>query len=459
MKTGTIIKAVVIAGAISIFDFIAHGATITQVIVRQQWPWSTDVKVEYQLEGVDASHPVDIAVTAYNGDTPLPTANLASSIKGDLYGITEEFGEFYIDPVAAFGSERIAMTKFKVKLAVSDSPANINEVLYKVFDIATGACEKNITRAELLNGKYGAVETDFSKIGTGFNTTLDDVIIWTGVTNYPGAKTTKLVMRKIPVGGKQCVIGSATTSETGYTAAQEMYPQATITMPEDYWIGVFEMTVGQCLGVMSWRSKVTFTNETCYNERPMQRLTYTNIRASESDVGTGNFLSAWMERTGLSGWNLPTTNEWEVACRAGTTTGLNSGKNLTSTGVAGANENALARYAYDGGGDCGVTVSFPRDAFHINNFEDKNVGAEGGPAPVGSYAPNAYGLYDMHGNILERMLNTAYNSAGTAITLNWVRGGSFSQTNSRLRSSCSRTISMSDEYVNYGFRLVLKVAE
>ena len=128
---------VVIAAAIFHFTFSIfnslYGATIMQVIVRQQWPWSTDVKVEYQLEGVDASHPVDLAVTAYNGDTPLSTANLASSITGDLYGITEEFGEFYIDPIAAFGSERIAMTKFKVKLAVSESAANINEVMYKVF--------------------------------------------------------------------------------------------------------------------------------------------------------------------------------------------------------------------------------------------------------------------------------------------------------------------------------------
>ena len=37
-------------------------ATINQVIVRQQWPWSTKVKVEYSLSGVDASHPVDITV-------------------------------------------------------------------------------------------------------------------------------------------------------------------------------------------------------------------------------------------------------------------------------------------------------------------------------------------------------------------------------------------------------------
>ena len=40
-----------------------HAAVIQQVIVRQQWPWSTDVKVEYKLAEVTA--PVDISVKAF----------------------------------------------------------------------------------------------------------------------------------------------------------------------------------------------------------------------------------------------------------------------------------------------------------------------------------------------------------------------------------------------------------
>lgn len=417
------------------------------------------MKVEYTLTGVTS--PVDVAVEAFNGATQLDSANLDAAIAGDRFGIAESGAySFLIDPVKAFGTDKIALGDFRVRLSLSVSPANSSEVLYKVFDMATGALEKNITRADLLNRKYGEVETDFSKIGDGFATSLDDVIVWTGVTNYPGAKTTKLVMRKIPVGGKSCTIGSTATSETGYASAQELYPRTTVEMPEDYWMGVFEMTVGQCLSVMSsWSSKVAFTNETCYDERPMQAVTYTNIRANENDVGSGNFLSMWISRTGLSGWNLPTTNEWEVACRAGTVTGLNSGKNLTKTSASCDNANAISRNAYNGGGDCGVTASFPRDAFHISNFENRNVGAEGGPAPVGSYAPNAYGLYDMSGNILERTLDVTYNTAGTAISGNFARGGSFAQSNNRLRSSYWSRISATDNYVNFGFRLLLKLAE
>ena len=38
--------------------FLLQAATVDQVIVRQQWPWSTDVKVEYRVTGV--TRPVDI---------------------------------------------------------------------------------------------------------------------------------------------------------------------------------------------------------------------------------------------------------------------------------------------------------------------------------------------------------------------------------------------------------------
>ena len=48
---------------------ILNAAEIEQVIVRQQWPWSTDVKVEYRLSAL--THPVDIVLEAYNGETKL----------------------------------------------------------------------------------------------------------------------------------------------------------------------------------------------------------------------------------------------------------------------------------------------------------------------------------------------------------------------------------------------------
>jgi formylglycine-generating enzyme required for sulfatase activity len=74
-------------------------------------------------------------------------------------------------------------------------------------------------------------------------------------------------------------------------------------------------------------------------------------------------------------YRLPTEAEWEYACRAGTTTPFNLGKSLSSKA---ANFNGNFPYG----------------------------GAAKGPylkrtAKVGSYKPNAWGLYDMHGNVQE----------------------------------------------------------
>jgi len=81
-----------------------------------------------------------------------------------------------------------------------------------------------------------------------------------------------------------------------------------------------------------------------------------------------------LEKTGEP-FRLPTEAEWEYACRAGTTTPFSTGENLT-TGQANYNGN----YPYK------------------NN--QKGVYRENTVA-VGSFAPNAWGLYTMHGNVWE----------------------------------------------------------
>ena len=167
--------------------FLLQATTIDQVIVRQQWPWSTDVKVEYRVTGVTS--PVDIQVAAYDGDKALDSAKLASSIKGDLFGIEKDnYYSFTIDPVKAFGKTDIAVMNFNVRLSTTASAANMTDVLYKVVDLNSGAVT-DIRRADFYGGKYGSFETSYSAIKEGFSTDLEDVLIWTEVTNNPIYKT------------------------------------------------------------------------------------------------------------------------------------------------------------------------------------------------------------------------------------------------------------------------------
>jgi formylglycine-generating enzyme required for sulfatase activity len=76
-----------------------------------------------------------------------------------------------------------------------------------------------------------------------------------------------------------------------------------------------------------------------------------------------------------NGYRLPTEAEWEYACRAGTTTPFSTGNNITTD-----------QANYDG--------NYPYNNNAKGEYREKTM-------PVGSFAPNAWGLYDMHGNVFE----------------------------------------------------------
>ena len=370
-----------------------NAAVIEQVIVRQQWPWSTDIKVEYKLKDVTA--PVDLTVEAYNGSEKLPLPGEA--VTGDRYGIAEDgVGTLVIDPVAAFGTAKIALANFKVKLTVTDSPESMNEAVYKIFCLTDGTCE-DVTRKDLLNGKWGSVETDFAKIGDGFNTTLKNVLIWTAVTNDVKYKTTHLVMRKIPAAGKEWKIGSPTSETTWYTgiiANGYEQPQRNVQLSEDYYIGVFELTQAQYKQISSVK-----TANHVGDLFPMENAHYSSLRGNLTTaqeereyihwpkntkkliVWSSSFLGLLRSKMRGVEFDLPMEAQWEYACRAGTTTALNSGKGLNVT-----NPWRAMTPEFDELGWCAT------NALSVTQT-------------VGQKKPNAFGLYDMHGNVAEYCLD------------------------------------------------------
>ena len=212
-------------------------------------------------------------------------------------------------------------------------------------------------------------------------------------------KTTKLVMRKIPKGvfamGEPEVEALLQTNET----------QHIVKLTQDFYIGVFEVTQRQWELVMNNRPSY-FSNTVYFASRPVEQVSYYEVRKNPV-VSSNNPWLEWPARkvvddmsfvgklrlkTGLSTLDLPTEAQWEYASRARTSTSLNSGHNLTNT-FSDARLAVLGRYRFNGGLINGKTMP------------SSNCSTDNGTAKVGSYLPNAYGLYDMHGNVFEWCLD------------------------------------------------------
>ena len=204
-------------------------------------------------------------------------------------------------------------------------------------------------------------------------------------------RTTELWLHWIPAG--TFTMGSP-EDELGRFDSEVQHE---VTLTRGYWMGVFEVTQKQ------W-SLIMGSNPSEYkgDTRPVEQVSYNDIRGKEKGAGwpTGghevdadSFLGKLRSMTGLA-FDLPTEAQWEYACRAGTTTALNSGKNLTAE-IGCPNMAEVGRY--DG------------------NLSDGK-GGYGEHTKVGSYPPNAWGLYDMHGNVCEWCLDWNGGYPSTAVT-------------------------------------------
>ena len=257
-------------------------------------------------------------------------------------------------------------------------------------------------------------------------------------------KTDKLVLRRIEPG--KFVMGSP-EGELGHGDNETQHE---VTLTRGFYIGVFEVTQKQWERVMGdWPSY--FSKAGSREARPVESVSYDDIRGASAgaawpatdDVDATSFMGRLRARTGQT-FDLPTEAQWEYTCRAGTTTSLNSGKNVTSAESC-PNLSEVGRYKANSG-----DVAY-------------NIDTRAGTAKAGSYRPNAWGLYDLHGNAWERCLDWKSNYAGAecdpkgaaAASNRVIRGGGWNTVASRCSSAYRCSSTPSDRNNNGGFRVVL----
>lgn len=183
-------------------------------------------------------------------------------------------------------------------------------------------------------------------------------------------KTTKIVLRRI---------------EPGRVMMANIKP-VTITKP--YYISVFEITQKQ-YKLVTGLEPSQYKGDT----RPVECVSWNTIRGRAPDckwpaftnVAPDSFMGRLRAKTGKV-FDLPTEAQWELACRAGTDTAYNNGGSLES------DLRKVGRFAK-------------------NRTDGHGTGRH--HTEVGCYAPNAWGLYDMHGNVREWCLDWSAEIDGT----------------------------------------------
>ncbi|MBQ4480866.1 MAG: formylglycine-generating enzyme family protein [Victivallales bacterium] len=382
---------------------VAAEVSVSVEKVQQRWPWNGLVDIDYTVTYDDANADVYVGFIGKDGASnrsfPLKT------LEGDG-----------ADGVVKAGTHRVTwdMSADEPNLHTGDFTVTIQAFTgaypYMVVDLSGGV--------------------DVARYPVRYSATPPDV-------TQDTCRTTELWLRLIFPG--TFMMGSP-EEELGRNTDETLH-QVTLTKP--YYIGVFEVTQKQYQLVMG-------TNPSRYkgDTRPVEQVSYNTLRGSvngaswpvSNQVDEDSFFYVLRAKTSLL-FDLPTEAQWEYACRAGTTTALNSGKNLTATGEC-PNMAELGRYSY--------------------NTSD----GKGGYSPhtkVGSYLPNAWGLYDMYGNVWEWCLDWLANyssstvtdpKGGTSRSSRMTRGGGIFHNAGNCRSAQRGGTGSGGSYNDTGFRVV-----
>jgi formylglycine-generating enzyme required for sulfatase activity len=229
-----------------------------------------------------------------------------------------------------------------------------------------------------------------------------------------------VLLEMVEIPGGTFMMGSpANEAERG----SDESPQHQVTVPS-FCMGKYELTQAQYQAIMG-NNPASFKG----NNRPVENVSWDDAVA---------FCEKLSQRTGKK-YRLPSEAEWEYACRAGTTTPFYFGESITPELV-----NYDGNHSY---------ASAPKGQYRQQTTD------------VGTFPPNAFGLYDMHGNVWEwcqddyqeNYINATID--GSALTIpsapyKLLRGGSWYLSARNCRSASRNRYLRDFRSTYYGFRVV-----
>lgn len=219
----------------------------------------------------------------------------------------------------------------------------------------------------------------------------------------------------------------------------------------DFFMSSYEVTQGEYEKIIGVNPS-NFFGDTLPVENVswLEAITYCNAKSAQENLTPvytidGQNIS-WNREA--DGYRLPTEAEWEYACRAGTKTPF-----YMDPSPSAEDANYYGHYPYEIEGNY-----FAQDALETKPGEYRETTVE-----VGNFAPNPYGLYDMHGNVGEWVWDYYGSYPSEEQTdptgpdsgvFRVYRGGGWNDFAKNMRSAYRATLEQDHKSFNLGFRLV-----
>ncbi|MEI7634651.1 MAG: formylglycine-generating enzyme family protein [bacterium] len=247
-----------------------------------------------------------------------------------------------------------------------------------VFSSNGGTSYTIIPKQQWLSGDIGFVTSDG----------LNKQIVWDAGKDLPGVRYDQARAKVIALDGSDFVLlpggvplemvavpagnfqMGANTNDTDWVTITNEFPAHTVTFANGFSMGKFEVTQRQWVALMGTNPS-SFTGN---DMRPVESVSWNDIR------GTNGFLDKLNQHITATGqgpatFRLPSESEWEYACRAGSQT----------------------RFCF-GNSDCGASDC---NACNLGDYAWYCLNSVSTTHEVGGKLPNAFGLFDMQGNVSE----------------------------------------------------------